>query len=321
MKRATPWRMKMNLVEDFVNIGVQISKHVRKARGIFTMKKFGALSSKLPMTSIGLLTRLSLMTSLLPKRTEPLDLTEFLMVSTDVLVALDLSSSFTLIEPSWREGRFLLVLLEVGRSSSPKTSDTDDLGRIVRSPDALRPLTLCNFDCKILTSAICRRLHRYTMRCIHTSQRCISSRQMTDNIFEIESTALAHVACAPRDSGILVTDFAAAYPSVNHSWIFSVLEHSGLPDFLCRFLRSIFRDSITHVEFAGAKRGQFLMASGVRQGCPASGFLFAMAFDQTFPMAPRICCPTGTSTIWSSYSLLNVLTPTISLLLLHPFVN
>ena len=105
---------------------------------------------------------------------------------------------------------------------------------------------------------------------------------MTDNIFEIETTALAHVACAPQDSGVLLTDFAAAYPIVNHSWIFSVLENTGLPDFLCRFLRSIYRDSITHVEFAGAERGQLLMARGVRQGCPASGFLFAMAFDPIF---------------------------------------
>ena len=60
------------------------------------------------------------------------------------------------------------------------------------------------------------------MRCIHPSQRCVSSRQMTDNIFEIETTALAHVTCAPQGSGILLTNFAAAYPSVNHSWIFSV---------------------------------------------------------------------------------------------------
>ena len=36
------------------------------------------------------------------------------------------------------------------------------------------------------------------------------------------------------------------------------------------------------MEFAGAVRGQFLMARGVRQGCPASGFLFAMAFDPIF---------------------------------------
>ena len=83
----------------------------------------------------------------------------------------------------------------------PETSNTDDLGRIVRSPDALRQLTLCNCDCKLLTSAVCRGLHWCTMQCIHPSQRCISSRQMTDDIFEIETTALAHVACAPQESG------------------------------------------------------------------------------------------------------------------------
>ena len=80
---------------------------------------------------------------------------------------------------------------------------------------------------------------------------------------------------------------AAAYPSANHSWIFSVIENTGLPAFLCHFLRSIYRDSITHVEFAGAERGQFLMARGVRQGCPASGFLFAMAFDPIFRWLKR----------------------------------
>ena len=61
-----------------------------------------------------------------------------------------------------------------------------------------------------------------------------------------------------------------------------MLENTGLPDFLCRFLRRIYKDNITHVELAGAERGQFLMTRGVRQGCPASGFLFAMAFDPIF---------------------------------------
>ena len=77
---------------------------------------------------------------------------------------------------------------------------------------------------------------------------------MTDNIFEIETTALAHVACAPRESGILVTDFAAACPSVNHSWIFCVLKRTELLEFICRFLRRIYHDSTTHVEFAGSTR-------------------------------------------------------------------
>ena len=49
-----------------------------------------------------------------------------------------------------------------------------------------------------------------------------------DNIFEIETTALAHVSCALQESGILLIDFAATYPGVNHSWIFSVLENTSL---------------------------------------------------------------------------------------------
>ena len=61
-----------------------------------------------------------------------------------------------------------------------------------------------------------------------------------------------------------------------------MLEKTELPEFICRFLRIIYDDSTTHVEFEGATRGQFLMARGVRQGRPASGFLFVMAFDPIF---------------------------------------
>ena len=38
-------------------------------------------------------------------------------------------------------------------------------------------------------------------------------------------------ACAPQESGIFSSDFAAAYRSVHHSWTFSVIENSGLPSF------------------------------------------------------------------------------------------
>ena len=119
-EEATPWRMKMKLAEDFVSIGDLFAKHDRKARDTFIMKKFCVLSSKLLMTSLGLLTRLSLMTSLLPRKTQPLDLMEFHTVSSDVLVALVQSSSFMLIKPFWRKGIFLIVLLIVGQSLSLK---------------------------------------------------------------------------------------------------------------------------------------------------------------------------------------------------------
>ena len=134
----------------------------------------------------------------------------------------------------------------------------------------------------VVTFAICGGLHWYTMRCIHPSQRCICSRQVTDNIFEIETTAMAHVACAPKESCILLTDVVAAYRSVNHAWILFVIEKIELPDCFSRFLRSLFNDSTTQVAFLGATRGQFPTARSVRQGCLASGFFFAMAFDTFF---------------------------------------
>ena len=105
---------------------------------------------------------------------------------------------------------------------------------------------------------------------------------MTDNIFEIETIVLAHYACTECDSGILLTDFACGYHSVNHTWIFNVLEKADLLVFILQFLRMISSNSVTDVEFATKTRGQFVMDRGVRQGCLASGFLYVMAFDPFF---------------------------------------
>ena len=103
---------------------------------------------------------------------------------------------------------------------------------------------------------------------------------MTDNIFDVETTALAHVPCAPRESFNLLTDFAAAYPCANRSWIFLVLEKAELPEFICRSLRRIYFVQQHYTSLICRKsRPQFPKARSVRQGCPASGFLFAVAFD------------------------------------------
>ena len=65
-----------------------------------------------------------------------------------------------------------------------------------------------------------------------------------------------------------------------------MIENTCLPTFVCLPFSVVFCEvfitTASHVEFAGAERGHFLMARGVRQGCPASGFLFAMTFDPIF---------------------------------------
>ena len=185
----------------------------------------------------------------------------FQKVSTGVRVGWGLTSCLTLLNVCMRVALCPYASLRAGPFSFPKSY-------------AVRPLTLCDCDCKIITTAICFGLHRYSIRCIH--------RQMTDNIFEVETTTLAHVTCATCDSGVLLTEFAATDPGVNLTWIFHVLDKAELPRFICRFLWSINFNNTSEVEIAGETRGQFFLARGVRQGCPASGFPFAMAFDPFF---------------------------------------
>ena len=67
-----------------------------------------------------------------------------------------------------------------------------------------------------------------------------------------------------------------------NSWIFHVLEETWPQRFISRFLRPIYVDSNTEVEFAGKPGGHFLMARLVRQGCPASAFIFVMVCDPFF---------------------------------------
>ena len=93
----------MNLAEDFVSTGDPFSEHARKGRGIIDWKRFRHLFNELLMASIGLLIRLSSMTSLLPRKSWLLS-----------LIVLEGST----IPHCVPESRTILI---------SKTSDTDDL--------------------------------------------------------------------------------------------------------------------------------------------------------------------------------------------------
>ena len=180
MKRATPWRMKMNLAEDFVNIGNHFPSTSGRPEAFSTWRDFEICSTSSWWHQLDCCSGWIWWPPCFKER----------------LGSWTWRNSWRCLQMCWwpwlevlshayqavLEGRNILDCFAESRTVLiPKTFDTDDLGRIIRSPDALRPLTLCNCDCKLLTSAVCRGLHWYTMQCLHLSQWCISTRQMTDN--------------------------------------------------------------------------------------------------------------------------------------------
>ena len=85
---------------------------------------------------------------------------------------------------------------------------------IVRSPEALRRLTLCNCECKVITIALC--VGRRTPWSAFSSQRRLSQ----------------------------------LVPEGDRTWIFRVLQKGGIASFLRDFLKHTYSEYLTSMEHA-----------------------------------------------------------------------
>ena len=113
------------------------------------------------------MTKMNLTSSWLLRRNPLLVVMEFRTAFTDVREVWVRGFCFVHTNMCWTVVLLPELFAEIRTVFVPISSDVDNNGWIIRSPEALRPLTLCKCDCKILTTATCRGLHWYTMRCIH----------------------------------------------------------------------------------------------------------------------------------------------------------
>ena len=122
------------------------SKHARKARDTFTMKKFLRCVQQAPDDIPWTLVQAEF-DDLLASKEDSAPGPDGILYGV-YRCAGGLGSKFLFhAYLAVLEGRNIPTCFAESRTVFiPKASDTDDLGRIIRSPDALRPLTLCNCD-------------------------------------------------------------------------------------------------------------------------------------------------------------------------------
>ena len=61
-------------------------------------------------------------------------------------------------------------------------------------------------------------------------------------------------------------DFAAAFPSLAHAFVFSVAERIGMPGGMIEFIKAIYFFNCTFGDIAGVTVFLFMFGSGVLQG-------------------------------------------------------
>lgn len=108
----------------------------------------------------------------------------------------------------------------------------------------------------------------------------VKGRQLLDNVFDVEAAVERYLYHEGNDPGVFLFDVEAAFPSAAQPWIWQVLERMGLPCRLRRAVQFLYKD--VHVRFllnGRLSERSICVRSGVKQGCPSSGFLWALLYD------------------------------------------
>ena len=147
------------------------------------------------------------------------------------------------------------------------------------SPGGTRPISIVDASNRILASIFCVVLEKRIGHRLHHAQKgFLKGRQMLRNVLDVDLAA-QKVSVRSRSGAIVLFDFRAAFPSLSHDMIWDVLEVAGVdPQFI--HVVKLFYSGNNHIlKLRGLFFDGVCVKSGVRQGCPLSGILFAMCVD------------------------------------------
>lgn len=178
------------------------------------------------------------------------------------------------VPPAASFGRgFLLNILK-------SEADDDDVV-VARCPGETRPLTVSDSDGKIVSGALDAPLSTIARDTILEHQRgCLRGRSLVDNVVEADGYVAAFALLGEDASAaMLCCDFRAAFPSLEHGWIWFVLELMGIPAMLLVAIRLLYLDLSVLILFCGKVFPGFRVLRGIKQGDPMSGTIFVLAIE------------------------------------------
>ncbi len=153
-----------------------------------------------------------------------------------------------------------------------------ELGDFYTANDT-RPLVLVNTDNRIIAGALRYKLEPILAKRIsHMQHGFLSGRSMLGNSVDIQHAAQL-TAMKHSKGGLLLLDFKAAFPSLGHRYLHTVLGALGLPDHILNSINMLYHQHGCNILFGGQSFEGFPIDAGIRQGCPLSPLLLALVID------------------------------------------
>lgn len=138
---------------------------------------------------------------------------------------------------------------------------------------SLRPSTKV-LAYKIIAKALHIRIQFSLPELIFSDQTTfVPNKSILDNVL-VSHEVIEWAKISNQDLVLLKLGFKKAYDTVNHKFLFEVLEKIGFPPKFLTFVRLLFTNTSASVLCNGLDSKDFDIQRGVRQGCPLAPYLF-----------------------------------------------
>ncbi len=173
-----------------------------------------------------------------------------------------------------------------------------DDGSAIFDAKGVRPLNVTNSDNRLIASAVRLALEPMIDPLIIGDQRgFLTGRSMIANLLDVDE-AMIKQAGVVEDGMAVFYDFAAAFPSIEHRFFHEFFRHLGCPAWLLNIIYVLYLDNFCYIQMQGTRYSGFAINRGIRQGCPLSPLLFAMATDLMLRRLRR-CVPEALTRAWA----------------------
>jgi hypothetical protein len=150
----------------------------------------------------------------------------------------------------------------------------------IKSINSLRPISLTNFEYRIFTKVLTNRLNSVSFLMIQDHQTCsIVGRRMSDNI-TILRDLIEDSNRRQKDLYVISVDQKKAFDSVSHAYLFKILEHVGIGEFMTENIKRLYSHSFAHLIINRNISQRFDIKSGIKQGCALSMFLYILVIEE-----------------------------------------
>ncbi len=142
-----------------------------------------------------------------------------------------------------------------------------------------RPISLNNYDVKIVAFILATRLQRVIKTIINSNQTAYIKKRFIGTNARLIQDIFEMCENEQQPGIILGLDFMKAYDSLEWSFMLKVLEKFNFGDNFIRWIKILYTKTSMSIKNNGWLTAELFPERGVRQGCPVSCLLFILAVE------------------------------------------